>query len=231
LRTNTDRRGRGLGCNALRYSTHAVAAVEFALIAPVLVIFMLGLFDLSNGITTWWHLTEAAHAVAQIATVSAAQPDQSNQITATQVNTAATAAYPLVPQLATASSAIFGVTLTSVVFTAGTGANCANGYCANVAWSMTPQGTAPSRSCGTLQPVADATAPSKTTLPSDAFSAAPLLVVDVFYKFTPLFTRFITSSISMMRTAYLSPRTGTNSQWTTLVNPPSTTVLCPGYGG
>ena len=219
MRTITDRRG--------------VAALEFALIAPAMVVFAIGLFDLVDGTATWWHLTQAAQAIAQIATNSAANTNGTNSLTKQQGYAASTAAYPLVPQLASAKLADFGVTLSSVVFTP-TVANCTSGctYTAAVAWSHTllTGKLAAARACGvSLVQAANSAAPSSGTLPASAFGAAPLLVVDVSYRFTPLFTTFIAGPIVMMRSAYLTPRAGDDTQWVRYTDPTISQPMCPGY--
>jgi Flp pilus assembly protein TadG len=204
MRTITDRRG--------------VAALEFALIAPAMVVFAIGLFDLVDGTATWWHLTQAAQAIAQIATNSAANTNGTNSLTKQQGYAASTAAYPLVPQLASAKLADFGVTLSSVVFTP-TVANCTSGctYTAAVAWSHTLlTGTlAAARACGvSLVQAANSAAPSSGTLPA---------------RFTPLFTTFIAGPIVMMRSAYLTPRAGDDTQWVRYTDPTISQPMCPGY--
>jgi hypothetical protein len=55
-------------------------------------------------------------------------------------------------------------------------------------------------------------------------------VVDVYYTFQPMFLKFITGPISMMRSAYFSPRTGTSNAWVQYYPVTNdTTVLCSGY--
>jgi hypothetical protein len=76
----------------------------------------------------------------------------------------------------------------------------------------------------------DSSTPSPTTLPSDVYSAASLLVVDVTYTFTPTFSNFITSSFTMRQSAYFAPRTGlVNSYIRYVYVSPDSTTLCSGY--
>jgi Flp pilus assembly protein TadG len=215
---------------ATRRDRRGVAAVEFALVAPLLVMLALGIYDLVAGITTWWHLTLAAQAVGKIATASAARSDQSNSLTATQAYAASTAIYPIMPQLGSAAAQDFGVVLSSVVFTPAV-ADCTSGcqYNGAVAWSHTPVGGAPARACGALASASDTAAGTSGTLPADAFTAAPILVVDVTYQFRPLFASFILSAIPMRRTAYMPLRTGTNAAWVRYIDSTSPQAMCPGY--
>ena len=47
-----------------RRDCRGVAALEFALVMPVLVILVLSLYDVSNAVITWWRLSTAAAAIA-----------------------------------------------------------------------------------------------------------------------------------------------------------------------
>lgn len=218
MKTNIDRRG--------------VAAIEFAVVAPLLGMLILGAADLANATLTYWQLTLAAQAVGQIAANSAAESNDTNSLSKTQAYDAATAAYPVVPSFASASVANYGVVLTSVYFTP-TVAGCTSGcqYTATVAWSHTLLGGSAPRLCGNLTSVSNNSPPSSTTLPASAFSAAPLLVVDLHYTFYPLRTTYLPVSISMMRSGYFPMRTGTTSQWMTYTDPTSTQPMCPGVSG
>lgn len=53
-------------------------------------------------------------------------------------------------------------------------------------------------------------------------------MVDIFYQFHPMFFTFITGPIPMLRSAYLPPRIGTNSQYV-VYSPAGTSVTCPGF--
>jgi Flp pilus assembly protein TadG len=216
MKMNIDRRG--------------LAGLEFALVAPVLILLALGTYDLVGATTTWWHLAEAAQAVGQIATSSAAQVNETNSLTKTQAYAASTAIYPLVPELTSGTAKIFGVVLTSVVFTPTVG-GCTSGctYTAAAAWSHSLVGTATLRACGALVLASDGAAPSAATLPADVFTSAPLLVVDIYYTYQPLFTMFVAVPIPMIRTAYLPMRTGADAQWMRYVDPTSAQPMCPGF--
>jgi Flp pilus assembly protein TadG len=207
--------------------------VEFALVAPVLVILLVGARDLSVGIATWWHVTQAAKAIGQIATATAANTDQTNSLTATEAYAAATAVFPLLPQLVSTAAKDFGVVLSAVVFTptAAVVTPCTGAclYAAAVAWSHVPLGGAAARPCGALTQAADTAAPSPTTLPASAFSAAPLLVVDLSVTFRPIFTSLLAAAIPLTRTVYLPLRTGPDSAWVRYVDTGSAQPMCPGF--
>ena len=211
---NTDRRG--------------VAAVEFALIAPVMIMLAFGIYDLVAATATWWHLTQAAQAIGQIATSTAANPNNTNTLTVAQAYTASTAVYPLVPQLQLAQARNFGVVLTSVVFSP-CASGCTTPYHAAVAWSTQTVGSgATVRACGALAATTtDSGTQSAGTLPPDVFTSAPLLVVDVTFNYIPVFVQFITGPILMTRTAYFPLRTGGDSQWVSYRGTGAT--MCAGY--
>ncbi len=209
-----------------------VAALEFALLAPVLIVIAMSLFDVTNAIIAWWQLAAAADAIGRIATTYAATQNNSNSLTTAQAATASTAVFAVMPALSTAPLSRYGVTLSSIVM-AATSSNCTSGctYVANTAWSVALQGIAAARPCGTLVAVADGAPPSVSTLPVDAFTAAPVLAVDVTYDFTPLFTSLFGSGLRFMETAYMPARTGGNGDWVHLTGPTAAHAQCPGYTG
>jgi Flp pilus assembly protein TadG len=208
----------------------ALAALEFALVAPFLVTLVLSVYDVSNAAIAWIQLCGAARAIALIATASAATPSSTNVLSSTAAYTASTAIYALLPDLTTAATSQFGVTLSSIAFTP-TVATCTSGctYVGNVAWSVALQGSAATRPCGHPAAVADSAAPSLTTLPTDAFSAAPLLVVDITYNFTPVFNVLFGSGLVLRQSAYMGTRVGTNANWVQYTGPNQAKVQCPGY--
>lgn len=211
----------------------AVAAVEFALLAPALVGIALALYDSTNAAITLWQVASGAHAVALIATDLAATPALTNTLTQAQAIAASTAVYATLPALRTAPAGQFAVTLTSVAFTASP-AGCAGAACtyaAHVAWSATLQGNAPARPCGTLAPVPDGAPPSPTTLPADAFSAAPVLIADVSDQFIPLLTTPFAAAFTMRDSAYLATRIGGDGDWVHYTGANAAQVQCPGYTG
>ena len=221
MRGITDRRG--------------VAAVEFALVAPVMIVVALSLYDVTNAVITWWQLSAAAAAIARIATTDAATTSNTNSLSTDQAATASTAIFAVVASLATAPASRYSVTISSVVMTptvSGCTADCT--YVGNTAWSVGPQGSGATRACGPLGSVSNSAPSSFTTLPIDAFTASPVLVVDVTYDFIPLFVKplFQTvwpASALFMQTAYMATRTGTNADWVRLTGPNAAKSQCPEY--
>ncbi len=218
LRAAADRRG--------------AAALEFALLTPVLVMIVLSVTDVTEAVITWWRLSAAAGTIARIATTYAATPTNNNVLTVKQATTASTAVFAVVPALAAAPATGYGVAISSVVMTP-TVPGCTSGctYVATTAWSAALQGGAQTRLCGRLNAVPDGQPASLTALPLDAFTPAPLLVVDVTYDFAPLFTNLFGAGLRFMETAYLAPRTGDDTAWVRLTGPNAAPAQCPGYTG
>ncbi len=224
----------GQRASRLLRAREGLAALEFAIIAPLLIAAFTGLYDLTTGFLAWQRVNMAALAIDQIATAMAATPQNTNILDLADATTAASAIYAYLPDTLTAPAASFGVVITSVVMTP-TQAGCTSGctYNANVAWSGSYQGTAGTiRPCGTLTAVPDASNITPTTLATDAFSPEPILVVDVTYTFHPLFFSYVKNNIVMTRTAYFSPRIGLVTDWFQyylITGSNDATVLCPGY--
>ena len=218
------------GFRLLAGDRRGVAALEFALLAPVLIVIAMSLTDVTNAVIAWWQLSSAADAIARIATTYAATNNNSNSITTTQAATASTAVFAVVPGLSSAPLSRYGVTISSIVMTA-TPSNCTSGctYVANTAWSVALQGSGAKRPCGVLGGVADGQPSSISTLPADTFTAAPVLVVDVTYDFTPLFTNLFGAGLRFMETAYMAARTGEDTDWIRLTGPNAAQAQCPGY--
>ena len=212
-----------------------VVAVEFALLAPVLIVLAMSLTDVTHALITLWRLSSAANAIARIATNLATTNNNIvslNNLTTTQATTASTALFGVVPELISAPLSKYGVTISSIVITAtvnGCTSNCT--YVARTAWSTKLQGSSPIRPCGTLASVPNGQPAAIGTLPVDAFTAAPLLVVDVTYNFVPVFTNLFGSGRHFMETAYMGTRIGGNADWTRLTGPNFALAQCPGYTG
>jgi Flp pilus assembly protein TadG len=213
----------------------ALAAIEFALIAPVLVLMAFGSYDIVQGFITYTRVNYAAQAIGQIATSMAVAGTNLNQLNDTQALAATSAVYALLPALNSANPPAFSVVLSSIAMTptvSGCTSNCT--YTAHVAWSSVFQGSGTARPCDTTQGVSvitsvpDTASPSPTTLPVDAYSSSPLLVADVTYTFQPVFLIAIQTSITMTSSAYFSPRTGGPANWVQFTDT-TPAIQCPGY--
>jgi Flp pilus assembly protein TadG len=195
------------GLARLQSERRGLASVEFALIAPVLLLVICGGFDAANAMMTWRRVNAAAAQIVKIASEAAVQADQTTTLTPTQVTQSASAIYAVLPVVPSGS----WVAISSVVF-AGTPTNCVPGvtctsYTANVAWSVPYGDLTQYRHCGTLTQVAPGQVTTLTTLPTANVTAlTSVLVVDVSVPFTPTFTRVFTHGFTIHASAILPPR-------------------------
>ena len=204
----------------------AVATVEFGLLSPVLTIFLMGMVDLSNAIIVLRRLNAAVQQIGLMATQLSIQPNQTTTLSVAQLNEASSLIFSVLPQLAklpvyNASSNTappYAVTVSDVVFTPNADTSCTAGltctsYTANLAWSVPLQyGQQLTRTCGTVAQVTSNAAPVivntlPSTVPTAAITSAltSMLVVDIVYKFTPIFGKFI-GPVTMRQTAYFNQR-------------------------
>ncbi|HEY4846446.1 MAG TPA: TadE/TadG family type IV pilus assembly protein [Methylocella sp.] len=200
----------------------AIAATEFALVLPFLVILMLGSVEVSRAII-------AARNVTAVATTASEMLSQGTRpVQYGDLHFASESTMVIFPQILqdAAQKGIswkndISVSMAGVCFSPPGSTDCAlpctSNCVANVAWNSGPN----KRTCGTpLTSAPDTAVPSKTTLPVDVFpavgasSAGSLLVVDIVYNYTPMFGSAFTAlfgsplfgTIPIARSAYLAPR-------------------------
>jgi Flp pilus assembly protein TadG len=100
----------------------SIAAMEFAMAAPVLLFMVFGVWDITRALLIWQQLNAAAQQIAQAAEKLAISPGATTtSLTATQMQTAMTTIYAAMPQLnlGTGTGAYpgsFAVTLSSVAY-------------------------------------------------------------------------------------------------------------------
>ncbi len=251
----THRRGRPRPWCGLAACRRGVAALEFALVAPIMVVMMIGVFDIARAMTVQQEVYNATHSILVSASSLAVQPDKTTSLTPTQVQQSLSTVFAAIPGRRTgALSGVTGVILTSVSFTQSNpsctptaAAPCP--YVPNVAWSVAyadPSGRnggantfqAATRPCMTL----NQTGPTQET-PGDLTSVRtlnltnpdPMLVVDTHYQYTPLFFRFITGPIDFWSSGYWPIRSfssnSANVRWTRydIANQNGGAGKCPGY--
>lgn len=222
---------------SLLRSTHGSPALEFAIIAPVMGILLTGSYDVLQCLIAWRRVATTAQQVVEIATELSVQPDQTMSLTVNQAYQALTSIFALMPGLKSGTDTNkFSVTLSTIVFTAlpkGCGASVKCTYTGNTAWSVSlPQGIQVTRHCGAVAQVKPSQPATVNNLQTAGMTALTSIVVaDISYIYVPLFADFITGPVTMERTAFLPPRTGTPAQYVQydLANHGSNKSVCPGY--
>jgi len=188
-----------------------VAAVEFAFIAPILLLLLLAGFDVGRFVLATQRVERVAGSVAQmLAETPASSPgSQVGYVSSNDLLFDWNSAMFTFPDVLAAANAqntnwwnMLNVQMSSINFVAtpaGCTTNC--NYTAKVLWSLG------ARSCGSsIQPVTDSTYYSPTTLPADIFGPRSMIVVDVTYAWTPSVGAAYLPSIPIVRSAFLSPR-------------------------
>jgi Flp pilus assembly protein TadG len=217
----------------LRRDVAGVAALEFAIVAPFLILVLLGTVELYNEITSGRRVQQASYSIAQIISEAPNPPGAVDYQDLQMAHDSAMIVFPLVLG-DSASKGInwskdISITISSIVVTqdptcAGN-ANCQ--YIANVAWTW---GDAKRPCSVNLQKAADTSDPSPTTLPSDAFAPGSLIVADVSYHYTPVIFGGIVHSINYTRSTYLEPRNVQPTsyiQYDQIAGDPGATTICP----
>ena len=212
-------------------NSRAIAAVEFALVLPLLVLILLGGSETSRMLAFQRHVINYTNGMAFDLAGS------TSQITAAQMYNMTTQMGILVPELADgeyawpatfAANNRFMVGFTMVVMTP-TVAGCINNctYTANVAWSW---GAMP-RPCGVLTSASNTASYSATTLPAGAFQPGAVMVVDVQAVYPVTFASRFMTGFTLVRSAYYPVR-----NYTAGVYPPTdnftywwTGAKCNGY--
>lgn len=186
----------------------AVAALEFALVMPVLVIFMMGGAEVARFIYISRSMTNLANSLATLVAERTTALNF-NDIVFDYYSTVVTSPFLLADAASRGTSWNYDVALTisSVIFSP-TKSGCTSGctYTGKVAWSVNSP-IAAQRSC-TVAPVpaADTASPSLSSLPQDAFTAGSLIVADIVYNYTPMFGSGFLSNFTIRRSFYLQPR-------------------------
>jgi Flp pilus assembly protein TadG len=125
----------------------SVAALELAIVAPLMLILLAGVYDLSEAAIIRAEIYDAADAIVASASNEAVQSDDSTALTYDQVQQVESSIWGLVPSLRTGQKtvAVASITLTSVQFFPDTTKPCtyatACSYLADVVWSESYVGT------------------------------------------------------------------------------------------
>ena len=203
-------------------SRRGLAGVEFALVAPMLLIMLFGVVDLCRAILMIQRLTAAAASTATIASTMAVQASSLNTLTGQQAWQATTAPFAVFPKWRLSRQpGTFAITLSSIGFTTGHG-----GYSAHVTWSAAnPSGQTQMRPCGTLAQAPNSAPVTLGTLPAGDYGPTSILLADVSGVFVPMFTSVFVAPLTFMRSASVSPRINNGVTLTGVFPGPS--VTCP----
>jgi len=212
----------------------AVAALEFALISPVMIFTLFAAADLSSALSLTRRMTNAADVIAQLVSQQVAPSDEGGS-TPTGTITDAELLADFASLLTTlpdvmndaasqgenwfadiqpiVTSVTFGPAAQAIIPIPGGPAPVVN--TATATWSVGPanSGFTQTRACGplTMAPSNQAS-PTLTTLPPGVYvpgtatSPGTVIVVDLTYVFRPTFTYWLTGPFTFQRTAYIVPR-------------------------
>lgn len=199
-----------------------IAAVEFALILPFMLLLYLGTAELTQGIMASRKATLVARALSDLVAQLAAGSNMTNT-EATNVFNAATAIMSPFPTSA------LKMTVTSVEFV--TNASATNGFDAKPRWTLVSNGGTP-RVCAKLTAVANTNKPTSDTMPNGMYGSGSIIVADVAYVYDPPFGRAVlewsntASVINISQTTYMRPR---NQTIITMASGVTGGTICPAY--
>lgn len=194
----------------LRADRRGIAAVEFAMIAPILIVTYLGVLEVSQGFQASRKLSMLARTAADLASQGPKDPaPATNPIPVSEMNDInAASQWVMAPfPMATGQARL---TISGVVFKL-----VSSQVRAYTDWSVTWGGSR--RPCTQLTLVANSASPSLTTMPTGlAQAGTTVIVADASYDYKPLlggnFQTFgggSKSAITLNQTAYMRPRNTT----------------------
>jgi Flp pilus assembly protein TadG len=212
-----------------REARQAIAAVEFALVLPLLVILMLGSVEAARLITFARRVTLVAANAVEMLT-----QNSTGTVNYVDLHFAVDSTMVIFPQILQDAvqkhvswSNDIGISIASIVFTPNPStctSNCS--YVANVVWNSGPD----KRTCGVpLISVPDTAAPSKTALPADVFGPGSIVVVDIVFSYTPIFGFGLFGTVPIARSVYLSPRYVPLIKYAVVSGDDGIGAECPGY--
>lgn len=204
-----------------------IAAVEFALILPFMVVLYLGTAELTYGLMANRKMTLVARALSDLV----AQEQDSTGITDAEITDVFNAARAIMSPY---DNTPLRMSVSSIEFVS-------NGatppvYTARTKWTAVYFDTAlkgTPRPCGTnaITQVSNTASPSSNTLPVGLYGAGTIIVADVSYAFKPPFSgSFLSwstsqSSINFAQTTYMRPRMQAEILYNT-TSPPSGRTKC-----
>lgn len=191
-----------------------VAAVEFAFLAPIIILLYVGAGELSEAVMT----SRKVEALSRTLVDLVSQQPTSGQTLSTPAPSNATTQTALQTILTAATAVLSPASLTPLQMTVSAvdTVNNAAGLCCSfkVRWSYTQSGSL--RPCNVnLTPVSPTQLPSPATISSAMIppvpylpNPVPILIADVSYTYqAPFLAQWINFAGGMTRTSYMLPRT------------------------
>ncbi|MDH7796819.1 MULTISPECIES: TadE/TadG family type IV pilus assembly protein [unclassified Beijerinckia] len=206
----------------LRHDKRGVAAVEFALILPLMLLLYLGTAELTQGIMASRKSTLVARALSDLVAQLAAGSNMTDTET-TNVFNAATAIMSPFP------TTTLKMAVASVEFVANSAKP--NGYDAKPRWTITRNGGT-ARPCAILTAAANTDAPASNKMPNGMYGSGSIIVADVSYTYDPPFGGAVLawssaqSVMTMSQTTYMRPRNQILIAMPTAV---TGGTICPAY--
>lgn len=185
----------------LSNDNQGVAALEFALVLPLMIALVFGVYELSEPMIIYQQVYSAAHSIPASASSIAVQGDGSTTLTYAQVQFEESTIFAEIPALRNGAQNGGGndsVTISSIVFEPkeDCAPNAPCNYSANVVWSVAyTGGNSPITfkrlplPCGVLQPVAPNVGLADTLQTVSTNTSAwpdPILVANVTVDYHPL---------------------------------------------
>jgi Flp pilus assembly protein TadG len=188
-------------------SRRGVAAAEFALIMPVLLILFLSSYDVGNAIIVYMKVRAATYELAAITNQYGTTASNVGQISTTIMGTITSAGSTV---LSPYSSTPLTIVLTQIKATSNTQAK--------VSWSYAVNGTAYATGTTFNLPtnMANDTCGSGNysgTSPPSGKGGCYLILSQVSYSYTPMFGAFMTGTLTLSDSLYVAPRSTTCVQY------------------
>jgi Flp pilus assembly protein TadG len=206
-----------------------MAAVEFAMILPLMVALTLGSVEVARMILFTRKIELVANTAVEMLTQNG-----TGFVNYVDLHFAQDSTMVIFPQIMqdAANKQItwsndIAISMASVQFTP-TQATCTSNctYLANVVWNSGPN----PRPCGSnLTPVADTSTPTPTTLPADLYGPGSALVVDIVYNYTPLFIQSLFGTVKISRSAFVAPRYVPLVKYQVISGDDKIGTECPGF--
>lgn len=222
-----------------------VAAIEFAVILPVLLLLLLAGTQVVLYINASRKVGQVARSISQM--MSQAAPSDTSSVATVNANDlhfSYDSAMVIAPFLLgdakrqgvewwkTISINAASIAFTKITNTCNDPSDQSACYVANVVWTSSgvaqPGGTT-YRPCVVPQLPADNSAPpTPRTLPRSVFGPASLIVIDVVYTFTPTFGQNFVPAVRIAQSAYVQPRYASLVTYDP-ANSDGIASKCPGY--